>query len=234
MMDEISFVIPVYNEAENIDSVIRSCKSIAQSISKRYEIIVVNDGSTDRTRDIVEGIAAEDNNVLLVHHEKNRGIAHATRNGLAAARYQHIFYSDGDGQFDLSEIHKLLPYSENFDFVVGFRTNRCDAIHRRINTFLYNKIMHWFFHLPVRDVDCAFKLMKKKSLDSLTIHSNSAFYLAELLIRAIQSGMTIHEVPVHHYPRRFGQSSGGSMMVITKALRDLLLFLFRQKSDDEK
>lgn len=226
-MDEISFVIPAYNEAENIDSVIRACKSIAECISRRYEIIVVNDGSTDRTREIVEHIAAEDKNVLLVHHEKNRGIAYATRNGLAAARYQHIFYSDGDGQFDLSEIHKLLPYRRDFDFVVGYRINRCDPIHRRINAFLYNRIMRWLFHLPVRDVDCAFKLIKKKSLSSLTIHSNSAFYLAELLIRAVQSGMTIHEVPVHHYPRRFGQSSGSNMRVITRALGDLFLFLFQ-------
>ena len=234
MMDEISFVIPTYNEAENIDSVIKACKSVAELISKRYEIIVVDDGSTDRTREIVEHNAAENPNILFVYHEKNRGIAYATRDGLATAQFKHIFYTDGDGQFDMGEVHKLLPYCGDYDFVIGYRVNRSDPIHRRINAFLYNQFILWLFHLPVRDVNCAFKLMKKKSLSSLAVRSNSAFYLAELLIRAVQLGMTIHEVPVRHYPRRFGRPSGSNIGVITRALRDLLLFFFKQRIDDGK
>ena len=234
MMNEISFVIPAYNEAENIDSVIRACQSVTKRISERYEIIVVDDGSTDRTREIVERIAEGDQNVLLVHHPKNQGIASATRDGLAAARYEHIFYMDGDGQFDIYEIHKLLPYCMDFDFVIGYRINRHDPIHRRINAFMYNQFIRFLFHLPLQDVNCAFKLMKKKSLNSLRIHSNSAFYLAELLIRAVQSGMTIHEVSVHHYPRCFGRPSGSNIRVITGALRDLFLFLFKWERDDGK
>ncbi len=225
MIREISFVIPAYNEEDNIASVVAACKSVAERISRNYEIIVVNDGSTDRTRETVENLVAEDPHILLVNHATNRGIAETMRTGFAATRYQYIFYTDGDCQFDVSEIKMLLPYCQDCDFVVGYRTHRADPIHRKITAFLYNFLIRRFFHISVRDVNCAFKLVKRESLCKLTVRANSAFYFAELLTQAIRSGMTVCEVPVRHYPRRFGRPTGNNIGVVIKALYDLVSYL---------
>lgn len=225
MIDGISFVIPAYNEEKNVAAVVAACQGIAPRVSRNHEIIVVNDGSTDRTRAIVENLGAGDSSVLLINHNNNRGIAAAVRHGFAAARHPYIFYTDGDGQFDLNEITELLPHCRDFDFVIGYRINRADPPGRRIAAFFYNLTIRWLFAVTVRDVDCAFKLIKRKRLAKLAVGSNSVFYFAELLIRAAQSGMSIREVPVHHYPRPFGQPTGNKIGVVLKALRDLARYL---------
>jgi glycosyltransferase involved in cell wall biosynthesis len=225
VIEGISFVIPAYNEEENVAAVVAACQFIAPRVSRNHEIIVVNDGSTDRTRAIVEALGANDPGVLLINHPNNRGIAAAVRQGFAAARYPYIFYTDGDGQFDLNDINALLPYCRDFDFVIGYRLNRADPRRRKIAAFFYNLVIRWLFPIKVRDVDCAFKLIKRESLAQLRVRADSAFYFAELLIRAARSGMAIREVPVHHYPRSFGQPTGDKMGVVLKALRDLALYL---------
>jgi glycosyltransferase involved in cell wall biosynthesis len=228
MIREISFVLPAYNEADNISSVINNCLSVAVSITDRYEIIVVDDGSTDGTRGVVEALSNQFKNVRLITHDKNYGVAAATRTGFAAASYQYVFYTDSDGQFDIRDIQMLIPFAENFDFVVGYRNNRSDPIHRALNTLLYNWLIRLLFNTPIHDVNCAFKLMKRDALQRLNISSNSAFYLAELVIRATLCGMTFYEVPVRHYPRRFGKPTGSKFLIIFRELRDLVIFRFRK------
>jgi glycosyltransferase involved in cell wall biosynthesis len=227
MIREISFVLPAYNEADNISSVIHSCLSVAASITEQHEIIIVDDGSTDGTRGVVEALSNQFKNVRLITHDKNYGVAAATRTGFAAARYHYVFYTDSDGQFDIRDIKMLIPFSGNFDFVVGYRNNRGDPIHRALNTLLYNWLIRLLFNTSIHDVNCAFKLMKRDALQRLNISSNSAFYLAELVIRATLCGMTFYEVPVRHYPRRFGKPTGSKFLIIFRELRDLVLFRFR-------
>lgn len=228
MTNEISFVLPAYNEADNIGSVLLTCQSVALALTERYEIIVVDDGSTDGTREVVETLSNQFENIHLIVHDKNHGVAAATRTGFAAARYHYVFYTDSDGQFDIQNIRTLIPFAKDFDFVVGYRKNRGDPIHRSINTFVYNWLIRLLFHIPIHDVNCAFKLMKRDALQSLNIRSNSAFFLAELIIRANQSGMTFYEIPICHYPRQFGKPTGNKLPVVSQELKDLFLCYFRE------
>lgn len=228
MIDSLSVVIPCWNEAQNIGRVAGDCVAMAERVAERFEIIVVDDGSDDGTAEIVDGLAAADGRIVALHHPENRGIAAATQSGFAAARHDFVFYVDGDGQFDVREIDLLLPYCRDFDLVVGRRANRADPWHRRWNARLYNGLLRRLFHLRVRDVNCAFKLLRREVLARLDCRSTSAFYLAELLIRAQRAGLEIREVAVRHYPRRFETPSGARPGVVLKALRDLLLFWLRE------
>jgi glycosyltransferase involved in cell wall biosynthesis len=217
----ISFVIPAYNEAESIPGMLVSCLETARSLLTDFEIIVVDDGSTDGTSAAVSLLQTGNPEVVLIRHEKNMGIAQATRAGFAAARYAHVFYTDADAQFDPGEIRRLLPYADDYDFVVGYRLRRADPFHRKMNGWLYNLCLRNLFRIPLRDIDCAFKLIKTDSLRSLNTASKSAFYFAELVNAAARAGMTFHEVPVKHYPRQHGVQTGAKPGVVIKAVLEM-------------
>lgn len=229
MIDEISFVLPAYNEEDNIGIALRNCKSVAEELTERYEIIVVDDGSTDKTKLVVEEIGQNLAAVRLIVHDRNHGVATATRTGFAASQFRYIFYTDSDNQFNIRELVKLIEHAEYYDFVVGYRQNRNDPIHRAINTFLYNSMIRLFFKVPIRDVNCAFKIMKREAVERLDVSSTSSFYLAEFVIRAHQAGMTFHEVPVSHYPRISGTPTGSRPSVISQELKDLFLFIIKNR-----
>lgn len=229
MIDGISFVIPAYNEVGNIGQVIADCLNTAQRISRHYEIIIVDDGSMDGTTGRIREMALTNPDIVMIRHENNMGVGAATRDGLASARYPYVFYMDGDGQFDVREIERLLPYHQDYDFVVGYRTSRADPGHRRFNTFLYNSLIKILFRLPVRDVNCAFKLIKRESLRRLSASSHSAFYLAEILVAAKRQGMSFMEIAVSHYPRKTGRPTGAKPNVMAEAIKDCLIYRLKRK-----
>lgn len=225
----ISFVIPAYNEAESISGTLHSCLETARSLSMDFEIIVVDDGSTDNTAEAVALVRDRNPEVVLLRHARNMGIARATRYGFATARFSHLFYTDADGQFDPSDITLLIPFCEHYDFVVGYRISRADPIHRKFNAWLYNLSLKWLFGIKLKDIDCAFKLIRTESLRSLKADSNSAFYFAELVKEANRAGMTFHEVPVNHYPRKHGVQSGAKPRVVIPAVLDLMCHAMRER-----
>jgi glycosyltransferase involved in cell wall biosynthesis len=221
-LDGISFVIPAYNEEGSIASVIRDCSAAAMTAGRNYQVLVVDDGSRDGTANEVERCVTADDRVVLIKHPENLGIARAVADGCLAAKYAHIFYTDGDGQFDVGELDAMLPHAARFDFVVGYRVNRADPLTRRLAAAAYNLAVRHLCGVPIRDVNCAFKLMKRESVNRLSLRWNSAFCFAELMLRAAQAGMSIREVPIYrHRPRRYGTPTGNDLVVIARAMRDL-------------
>lgn len=226
----ISFVIPAYNEADNIPGVLKACLETSKSLSTAFEIIVVDDGSIDGTSEEVTSVQRNNPEVVLIKHEKNLGIAQTVRDGFAAARFSHIFYTDADAQFDPDDIKHLLPYADKYDFVVGYRAQRADPFNRKLNAWLYNLSLRVLLRIPIRDIDCAFKLIKTDSLRSLNASSNSAFYFAELINAAVRSGMTFYEIPVNHYPRQNGMQTGANPRVVLRAMMDMANHILKRRN----
>jgi glycosyltransferase involved in cell wall biosynthesis len=218
----VSIVLPAYNEDPNIEQVVASIRTAVEKVTANLEILVVNDGSKDRTGEVAEAMARKDPRIRAIHHPANRGYGAALRTGFAAASKGFCFHTDTDGQFDLSEFCRLVPLVPGADVVVGFRADRRDPIHRRVNARLYHLLLGALFGLHVRDVDCAFKLWRCRLLKDLALESDSIFISAEALIKAARRRSVIREVAVSHYPRAHGKQTGNSLGTLAHALRELL------------
>jgi glycosyltransferase involved in cell wall biosynthesis len=226
MLQGISFVIPAYNEALNLPAIEKSVREIADGITEKYELVVVDDGSSDDTGEVVRRLSESNPNVVLVTHETNLGFGKTVRDGFDAARYDYIFYTDGDCQFDIADIGTLLPYAQEYDFVIGYRVHRADPFRRRFTAWVYNQMLRFMLGIRIRDVDCAFKLMKTSIIRSTNLTAETGFYFGELLQKALKAGAKIKEVPVNHYPRRFGKQTGGDVMNILHVMRDMAKYMF--------
>ncbi len=220
-LDSLSVFFPFYNEEENIEAQTKQALKIIPQFARKFEIILVDDGSTDKTGQIGQKLAASHSNVVLVSHQKNRGYGGALKTGFKSSQYDWIFFSDGDRQFDLEEMGKLLPFTKQADLVIGYRKKRADTFIRLLNAKLFNWLIKLLFGLKVVDVDCAFKLIKKEVVDSLELKSDGALISSELLIKAQKAGFKIAQTPVSHYPRKTGQPTGANPRVIFKAFYDI-------------
>ena len=203
----ISVFYPCYNEEGNIERVIQEAMEILPRVAEDYEIIIVNDGSTDRTADIANRLARENRRIRVVHHWANKGYGGALQSGFKAASKRLVFYTDGDGQFDISEISKLLPLIQEFDIVSGYRINRQDSLIRSLNGFLWGLLVRAVLGFKCRDVDCAFKLYRREIFDRIPIKSSGALIDAEILARAKRAGYRLAQMSVHHRPRLAGEQS---------------------------
>jgi glycosyltransferase involved in cell wall biosynthesis len=220
-LKELSVFFPFYNEEANIAAQTKQALKIIPQFAEKFEIILVNDGSVDKTGQIGQKLAADHPNVVLVSHSKNRGYGGALKSGFRKAKYEWIFFSDGDRQFDLKEIGRLLPLTSRADLVIGYRQKRADTPIRLINAKLFNLLIRLLFGLKVTDIDCAFKLIKKDVVDSLELKSDGALISSELLIKAQKAGYKIAQTPVSHYPRKIGSPTGANPRVIFKAFYDI-------------
>jgi glycosyltransferase involved in cell wall biosynthesis len=207
--DTISAVLPALNEEENIETAIRRMADVLGSLSLRdWEVIIVDDGSTDRTGEIADTLAAEDPaHIRVFHHNPNLGYAKALKTGFTSAQHQLIFYTDSDNQFDVRELKNLLPLIEDADIVNGFRIYRFDPLTRLVASWGFNLIVRIMFRIKVRDIDCAFKLFRREVFDKITIESKKFFVDAEVLAKAKYFGFRTVETGVRHYPRPAGRST---------------------------
>jgi glycosyltransferase involved in cell wall biosynthesis len=213
----------MYNEEENIAEAVRRALSILPRYTDRFEVILVNDGSKDKTGEIADSLAGGDDRIRAVHHPKNLGYGVALRSGLQACRYEWIFYTDGDNQFDLDEIRLLLPLRASYDIVTGYRMTRSDPWNRKLNAWIFNSFVRFLFDLHLRDVDCAFKLYRAEFVTGMELRSSGALIDVEILRRARKRGARIGEIGVHHYPRTAGSQTGAKLSVIMRAMREMLL-----------
>lgn len=223
MVDELSVVLPAFNEEANVEQVVRNCVAYLSRRMPEYELVVVNDGSRDRTGEILNRLAGELPRLRPQHHPQNRGYGAALRTGFDAATKRFVFYMDGDGQFDINELDTVLPLVTDEDHIVtGYRIERRDPFIRRLNAKLFGGwLVRIMLGVRVRDLNCAFKLIPKKVLKAITLESTGALINAELYGRALRRGFGIKEVGVHHYPRSAGVQTGAHLSVILRAFYDL-------------
>lgn len=222
-LNELSLFFPCHNEAENLEALVADALAALPSLATTYEVILVDDGSRDATAVVAEHLVQRHPGVVrLVRHAVNRGYGGALRSGFAAARYANLAYTDGDRQFRIADLGRLVAQAESDGaaVVIGYRIKRADPLLRTIYASLYRIANGVWFGLRVRDVDCAAKLFRREALDGIRVRSNGAFFSAELLIRLQIAGVRIAEVGVPHYPRTAGSPTGARLSVITQAIRD--------------
>jgi glycosyltransferase involved in cell wall biosynthesis len=220
-LTSLSVVLPCHDEEDNVAAAIREAASAASAAAARYEILVVDDGSTDATRDIAAAAAARDPRVRVLVHDTNRGYGAALRTGIAASRGDWILLTDSDLQFDLSELRHFVEPAGRHDLVVGYRLARMDPLPRRVNAYAWNHLVGRVFDLDVRDIDCAFKLIRGDLARELRLTAEGAMISTELVARARLAGARIAEFGVRHRPRMAGSQSGGDPTVVLAAFREL-------------
>lgn len=220
----ISAVLPAFNEEAIIGQSVHAVAKVLRTLADDFEVIVTDDGSRDNTAAILAHLQAcePELHLSVVTHPDNRGYGAALASGFDAARNELIFFTDGDKQFDVSELASFLPAMDaDTDLVIGWRRNRADPPIRRANALGWKFLITALFGYTARDVDCAFKLFRRHVWLSLTVHSRGATFSAEFLVKARRLGFSIGELPVSHYPRTAGSATGARPGVIARAFTEL-------------
>ncbi len=227
---KLSLVLPAYNEVENIPEVVRRALDVLPELAEEFEIVVVDDGSKDGTGALLDQIAVEHPAIKPVHHSKNRGYGAALTSGFTAATGEHIMFMDADLQFDIADLSHLAPFVGRYDIVAGYRINRQDAGYRILYANIFKLAVRALFHVRLRDIDCAFKVFRADMLKSMSLESPGALINTEILAKAAKANASNVEVGVHHYPRKRGESSGGSPKVVFRAMKETILLWVRMRT----
>jgi glycosyltransferase involved in cell wall biosynthesis len=218
----ISVVLPAYNEESVIAETVRRCIEVLSRVAPDYEVIIVDDGSKDRTGAIADELAAANPHVRAIHNRPNRGYGGALIAGFDAARKSLTFFMDSDGQFDIGDIAQLIPYREQgYRAVLGYRKQRKDSFVRLVNALGWKALVSLVFGLRVHDIDCAFKLYDTSLVHAFDVTSEGAMINTEMLVKLQKLGIPYVEAPVHHYPRVHGKATGANLRVIAHAFREL-------------
>lgn len=225
IINSISVFFPTYNEEDNIKDSVNSAVKTLQEIAENWELIIVNDGSTDKTFKISESLSKENNKIRVISHDKNRGYGASLKTGFYSSKYPWICFIDADGQFNFSEISRLIQKqkSSKADLVIGYYLKRKVSFFTILTSKIWELIIFIFFGLKVRDIDCGFKLISKKVIDKIDKleSERGAFISSELLIKAKNKGFKFVEIGVNHYSRKKGQGTGRKIDVIIKSFIDL-------------
>ena len=204
--ESISVFFPLYNDEATVEKLVNDATSLLKTTADDYEVILVNDGSIDNTGEICNRLANENAKINVIHHEKNKGYGAALKAGFTNATKELVFYTDGDGQYDVKELSKLLPYIHEADVVTGYKIKRNDPFYRRILGRIYHWTARFLFCLRVKDIDCDFRLLRRSIFNNITLESDSGVICVEMMKKIQSAGYKIKEVPVHHYPRISGRS----------------------------
>lgn len=218
----ISVFFPCYNDENTIAKLIDDAVYELKKLTNDYEIIVIDDGSKDNSRNILKKLSSQLPYVRLVLHKKNRGYGGALKSGFQTASKDLVFYTDGDGQYDVHEMPILYQLmSDDINFVNGFKMKRQDAFHRVLLGNMYSRFVRLLFLLPVYDVDCDFRLIRKSLIKKLELKSNSGSICTELVKKAQRQGAVFRQVSIHHYERRFGRSQFFRLNRLLATFREL-------------
>ena len=219
--------MPCYNEALSIRNVTEKLMLVLEPRFDDFDIILVNDGSKDDTGKICDALADKFSQVRVLHHQTNRGYGGAVKSGYYAAAKELVCLFPGDGQFDIAEIDKLLPVMDRADIAATYREHRQDPFNRKINQFLYNKAIWFLFGIPLRDIDCGFKLMKAEIFKTVELETTGALIDAEFYFKSKRKGFSYQEIGVTHLPRTEGASTGAQLYVILHAVYEIVKFWWK-------
>ena len=228
----LSVFFPAYNEEKNIERTVRRALEILRKLDsiQKFEVLIIDDGSTDRTREVADHLAAEAPEVRVIHHPRNRGYGGALKSGFHSARFEWVCFTDSDGQFDFSEIRNFLAKKDEADLVLGYRLRRADSPLRRFFTWGWTLLARVLLGLSVRDYSCGFKLIKKEVFNAVQpLVGEEKVTQIELLVKARKEGFRFSEVGVHHYPRLSGRQTGANPKVVFRSLLDLFSLSWRLK-----
>ncbi len=229
-LDGLSFFFPALNEEPHVAALVADALAVLPRFADDLEVTVVDDGSTDRTGTIADQLAAKDPRIHVIHHGARRGYGAGVRSGLLAATKPWVFFTDGDRQFALEDLERLIAASDGVDVIVGYRQRRADPRRRLFVAWVYNRLIRLLFGGGWRDVDCAFKLFRRDVFERVPlsrVRSNGAFFSPELLITLRRAGVGVRQVGVRHFPRTAAKPKGASPRVIARAIRDLIRLRLR-------
>ena len=224
IIDSLSVFLPTYNEEGIIEKVTLNVKRVLEKIADNWEIIIINDGSTDRTKEIAEKLTENDRGrIRIITHGINRGYGGALKTGFSEAKYKWVAFMDSDGQFDFSEIEKFVEKKDEADLILGYRKNRADSFPRKVFTFGWSGLARILLRLTVKDYSCGFKLIKKEVYEKVQpLVGEEKVTQIEMLVKAKKMGYKFAEVGVSHYPRTSGSQTGAKLKVVIKSVFDLL------------
>jgi glycosyltransferase involved in cell wall biosynthesis len=224
-LPELSLVLPVHNEVDNIRWLLPHLATTLPTLADRFEVVIVDDGSSDGSAELAVSLAATLGVELrIVHHERKSGYGATVGDGLRAASLAFVAFTDADGQFEVADFAQLVPLLAGADLVGGWREDRQDAAMRSVVSWVFNTLILVLYRLPYRDIDCAMKVMRREVLESMDLRARSALINTELYYKARHAGWRIAQHPVPHHPRRAGRRSGARPRAILRAIKELIVF----------
>jgi glycosyltransferase involved in cell wall biosynthesis len=218
---DISLFFPVYNDEHTVRTVAMRAIELLDEVADCYEIIIVNDGSPDRSGAVADELASEYKPISVVHHEQNRGYGAAMKSGIAASQYELICMIDGDNEYDVFDLKKMLAVREFYMLVIAFRYRKLYSTKRIFISFVYNAVLRLVFNSPFRDISTGIRLMRRSAVQDLNLTSNSPFIGAELTLKSMLRGYPVGEVGIQTFPRSFGHGSATSLKNIMGTIKDI-------------
>ncbi|MEK7180171.1 MAG: glycosyltransferase family 2 protein [Patescibacteria group bacterium] len=225
-LSSISFFCPAYNDALNLPELIPNVSKFLEKHTSLYEIVIIEDGSPDKTGEVADTLSRQFPHVRVIHHEKNRGYSATLKEGFEKASYDYVMYTDGDNQYNVFDFEPYLQLLEQNDVIAGYAVTKAVSSFRRFQSFVHNFLISILFLTHFKDINCSMKIFKKKVLQEIEIKSNpsGAFIDAELILKARQKGFKIRQFPVVHYARRNGIASGSKPSLILNTVKDMVKF----------
>jgi glycosyltransferase involved in cell wall biosynthesis len=217
----VSLFFPVYRDESTVRRVTEKAIAVLKEIAEEYEVIIVDDGSPDRAGELADELAAEYPCVTVVHHPRNLGYGAAIKSGLARARFEWICFTDGDDEYDVFDLHKLIALKDFYDLVITFRYVKAYSSRRQLISWVYNSVLRVLFRTQYRDISTGLRLVRKSLIDQITCESNSPFIGAEITIKSMLKGYRVGEVGIQTFPREFGEGASTSLPNILATIRDM-------------
>jgi glycosyltransferase involved in cell wall biosynthesis len=226
-LPELSVFFPFWNEEKNVKFVVEEALKILPVIADKWEVLVIDDGSSDKTYQVGLELEKKHKNVKAITHSPNRGYGAALKEGFSNAQYKYVVFTDGDRQFQFAQVEKFIDEIKNSDIVIGYRKKRRDSLVRHILMYLLKLWDFIFFRFYFKDIDCGFKMFTREALDAIMpLRSEGAMITTEILAKATRKKLKIRQVEVEHYPREFGDQSGANIAVVIRAILESFILWF--------